>query len=133
MPWPVGRCRPMTLQTKHRSRSEEIRIILCPMNIVATKTGHAAQVHRAGNEIVPLHAVSMPGAIRKVGGIRAGRMAVVEFPKLFQNQTGAKTDGPRIIPAFNRVPRGIAGRVTLYANIVSLDEIKPHRIDNIAP
>jgi len=78
----IGRCRPVALQTEHRGRPQKIGIIFRAMNIMATETGHPARVHDAGNEIIPLHAVSVPRAVRKVRIIRSVCVTVIEVPEL---------------------------------------------------
>ena len=71
----------MALKAEDGGRPEKIGIILGAMDVVATEARHAVTVHQAGNEIVPLHSVSTPGAIGKIRGIGSSRVTIVEFPE----------------------------------------------------
>ena len=119
----------MTLKAEHGGRPEQIRIVLRPMDVVASKAFYAARIHQAGNKIVPLHSVSTPGAVGKIRGIGASRVTIVELPESAQVHAGPKAHRPGVIPAFNRVQRGFTDRVALNANIVGFDGVESDRID----
>ena len=61
-------------------RPEEIGIVLRAMDVVASEARHAVGVHQAGNEIVPLHSVSTPGAVGKIRGIGSNTYTVIVEP-----------------------------------------------------
>ena len=86
----------MTLKAEDGGRPEEIGIVLGAMDIVATEARHAVAVHQAGNEIVPLHSVSTPGAVGKIPGIGSSRVTIVELPEFAQVHAGPKADRPGI-------------------------------------
>ena len=73
----------MALQTEDGGRLEKIGIVLGAVHIVATEAGHAVRVHQTGDEIISLHAVSAASAVRKISGIDASSVTVVELPELF--------------------------------------------------
>ena len=73
----------MALQTEDGGWLKKIGIVLGAVNVVATEAGHAVRVHQTGHEIISLHAVSASGAVRKIRGINASGVTVVELPKLF--------------------------------------------------
>ena len=62
----VGRVRPMTFEAQNVRGLQEIRIVLCAMNIVAAKASHAMGVHLAGHEIVSLHSIFVSRAVREM-------------------------------------------------------------------
>ena len=80
----------MALKAEDGGRPEEIGIVLGAMDVVATEARHAVAVHQAGNEIVPLHSVSTPGAVGKIPGIGSSRVTIVEFPEFAQVHAGPK-------------------------------------------
>src|SRR5215470_1322266 len=123
----------MTLKAEDGGRPEQVRIVLRPMDVVASKAFHAARVHQAGNKIVALHPVSTPGTVRKILGIRSGRVTIVELPEFAKVHAGLKAHSPGIISAFNRVQRGFTDRVALNANIVASDVVESRWINNICP
>jgi len=71
------------------------------MNIVARKAGDPSAVHYALNEVIPLHAILMSGAI---GEMREGHFTecvVFELPKIAEVESDAIADRPVVILPVN--------------------------------
>src|SRR5260370_27570785 len=96
-------------------------IVFGAMDIVATEAGYAMHVHRAGNKIVALHAVSMSGAIGKIRRIGPGRTAFVEFPELAEVEPRPEAHRPGEVFAVDRIAGRIADGVALNAHVVGFD------------
>jgi len=71
------------------------------MNIMAREAGDPSAVHYALNEVIPLHAILMSGAI---GEMREGHFTegvVFELPKIAEVESGAIANRPVVILPFN--------------------------------
>ena len=76
----VRRIRTVTLQAHHAGRLQEVRIVGCAMNIVATEAGHAARIHHAVHKVVALHPILVRGAIGEVSECRLAEFMILQLP-----------------------------------------------------
>ncbi len=79
---PVRRHGAMTVQTDLVRGLDKLRVVSSSMHIVAIEACDAVPVHHALREIVPLHAVLMRRAVRKVIEVRLSERAVFQPPEI---------------------------------------------------
>ena len=111
----------------------KLSIVLCPVTVVAGKTGDSASIHHALDEVVSLHAILVSRAVRKVRKCRLTQLVLFELPKVLQMESDVKAYRSIVIFAFDlagqRTPLGMA----LNAGIVRAHVVHPLRIENITP
>jgi len=95
----VGRIRAMTLQAHHTGRLEQVGVVRCSMNIVATEAGHAARIHQTVHKIVALHPILVRGTIGEVRERRLAQLMILQLPVIVELEAGPITDRPIVILA----------------------------------
>src|SRR6185503_19141677 len=101
------------------------------MRIMAAETGHAVLVHRALDEIIPLHPVLVRGAVREMRERRLAEFVLLELPVIFQVAAHLKTNRPVVILTGDRILQWLALRVALDARVAGANEIQLRRIDDV--
>jgi hypothetical protein len=64
------------------------------MNIMAIEARNSAPIHHALNEVIPLHAVLMRGAVSEMHEAGLAERMILETPKVFEVATSTIADGP---------------------------------------
>jgi len=82
---------------------KQVRIIVGPMNVVATEAAYAMSVHHALHEVVSLHAVLVRGSVREVGERLFSQLVLFQLPVVPQVPTRLKADRPIVVLPVYRV------------------------------
>ena len=80
----VRRIRTVALQAHHAGGFQQVRIVGCAMNIVATETGHAARIHYTVHKIVTLHSILVGGAIGEVRERCLTEFMILQLPMILE-------------------------------------------------
>ena len=83
---PVGQTRSVTGKAELVAvdRRAQLRVVIGPVNVVATETCDAAPIHHALHEVVSLHAILMGRAVRKMRERRLAKRVFFECPEILQ-------------------------------------------------
>jgi hypothetical protein len=76
--------RAVAIQAELVRRFSQLSVVIRAVHIVATKAGHAAPVHHTLYKIIPLHAVLVRRAIRKMSESRLAQSVFFQPPKIPQ-------------------------------------------------
>ena len=74
----------MAVQAEFLGRFAQLRVIVRAMHVVTAKAGHTATVHHTLYKIVPLHAVLVRRAIRKMSKRRLAQSVFFQSPEILQ-------------------------------------------------
>jgi hypothetical protein len=114
----VGRTRTVTVKTELIDRLAELGVIAGAVDIVTAGAGHSVAIHYALHKIIPLHAVLVCGAIRKVQEVGLTKGDVFEFPIVLKAQANVVTDGPVVGFAVDKARTRASLGMTLNAGVV---------------
>ena len=118
---PVGRIRPMALETHDACRFQKVRVVFSPVDIVTTEAGYSACIHDTRYKIVALHSILMRGVVGEVRKSSLAEFVFLQFPEIFEIETHMKSYWPVVILAANGVGQGLALRMTLEADVAGLN------------
>ena len=80
----IGRRRAVTTQTQLVCRLDQVRIVAGSVHIMTTEAGHASAIHKALNEVIPLHPVLVPCSIGEMSEGGFAQFVLFEPPIVFQ-------------------------------------------------
>ena len=90
---PVRRIRPMTLQTHHVGRFEQVGVVLSAVDVMTTETTDAVGIHCALNKVIPLHPVLVSRSIGEVGEALLPELVLLQLPEILQVHPDVKPTG----------------------------------------
>ncbi len=99
---PVERHRTVAIQAQLVGRPSQLRVVLCAVYVVATKAGDPPPVHHTLHEVIPLHAILMRCALRKVRKGELAQCVLFQLPEILQMEPRPKADGPIIVFSLDR-------------------------------
>ena len=104
--------------------------IVRAVRIVATEARDAARVHKAGDEIIALHAVLVRRSIGEVRKRGFPKLVLLEPPKIRQVQADVEADGPVVVFTLDRVSRRPTLRVALDAGVARVNIVEAGRVED---
>ena len=111
-------------ETKRIAFRNKVRFVAVAVNVVAIEAANFAMVHRALNEIVPLHAIFVSSEVGKLIEIGCSRLEIFELPIVGQPFSRHKSYRPVVILAVYRILQRTSLRVALHANIIPTNIIE---------
>src|SRR6266404_6141791 len=102
------------------------------MHVVATEAGDPPPVHHALHEVIPLHAILMRCAVRKVRKGQLPQTVLLQLPEILQMQPRAKADGPIIVFSLDRTAWRASLRMALNTSVVGPHVIHTRGIQGVS-
>ncbi len=99
----IRRMGTVAFQADYIRRPYEIGAVSRSVNVMATETPDTVCVHRAGYEIISLHAILVGCSIGEVGECGFAKAVILQLPEALQVEADVKPNGPVVVPALDRI------------------------------